>query len=417
MADEEQESTRLAVGGPLGKIQTLAEATGALIQSERRYRVLVETCPDGILVLDSRRVVIQANECGAQMFGYPGVDQLLREADSFVSRVVEEDRVRVAEQLDQAATGARVRHVAFRLRRESDNLPVEMSASRLEDDKAPSAQLIAVLRDTSERLRAEERRRRLEAQMQVNQRLQSLAILVGQVAHDFNNLLTGIAGHAELALRDLKGAPSAARIGEVLRLTNEAGELTGRMLGSAGRARLLAQPVKLASVVADAVQTMRASLPPSVQLMCNVRAGLPAVDADAAQLSQALVSLFCNALEALDRGQGRVEVRGGVVEIGADELASYYLHEHLEPGRHVYVEVADNGCGMSVATEERMFEPFFSTRVDGRGLGLAGVLGIVRGHRGAIKVWTKVGEGTRVRIVFPPAQSKNQSPSRGGRIG
>ena len=260
----------------------------------------------------------------------------------------------------------------------------------------------AIARDITDRRRAEEQQRRLEEQLQQGQKLESLGVLAGGIAHDFNNLLVGILGNAELVL---DGMPTDAReresIERIRRSANRAADLTKQMLAYSGKGRFVVEPLDLSARVREMSELLNTSMSKSVRLHKELAEDLPRIEADAAQMSQVIMNLITNASEAIGDGGGTVSLRTGVMEVDAGYLAGARVGADAPGGQYVYIEVCDSGCGMDEETAARIFEPFFTTKFTGRGLGLAAVLGIVRGHHGAIKVESSPGQGTAIRVMFP----------------
>ena len=260
-----------------------------------------------------------------------------------------------------------------------------------------------VARRTAE-LRAEEaERRRLEAQIQQTQKLESLGILAGGVAHDFNNLLMGILGNVSLARHGEPGAKLEERLEEIERAGREAAELTGQMLAYSGRGSFSVQRLDLSSLVQDLMPWISAHVSPDARIALDLAEELPQVEGDEDQLRQLIQNLVTNASEALEDDDGLIRLATSSRNCDAEQLAETYLHPRLPAGPYVVLHVSDSGQGMEPDVLERVFDPFFSTKFTGRGLGLAATLGIVRGHRGAIQIHSTPGEGTRVRVFLPTA--------------
>ena len=259
----------------------------------------------------------------------------------------------------------------------------------------------------------EEQRRQLETQVQQAQKLESLGVLAGGIAHDFNNLLTGVLGNAQLALYDLPPvSPVRQYVEEIEEAAKRAAELCRQMLAYSGKGRFVVQPIDLSEVVEGMGHLLEVSISKKAALRHDLADGLPAITADATQIRQIILNLITNASEALGEHSGVISVITGVMDCGRDYFRSTYLDEELPEGRYVYIEVADTGCGMDQATCRKIFEPFFTTKFTGRGLGLAAALGIVRGHRGAIRVYSEPGEGTTFKVLFP-ALDQPATPHRG----
>ncbi len=261
--------------------------------------------------------------------------------------------------------------------------------------------------DITERKRAEEERLEMERRLLQAQRLESLGVLAGGVAHDFNNLLMAIMGNLELALLDLpRTSGIRANLLEASQAARLAADLTRQLLAYAGKGRFTLSRVNLNAVVQENAQLFRTAIPRAVTLTLNLAPDLPTIEADRSQIQQVMMNLLTNAAEAIGEKPGAITLTTGVIEADAALLAQSRLPEVPPPGRYVFLEVTDTGCGMDEATIERVFEPFFSTKFTGRGLGMSAVAGVVRGHGGAIFIKSAIGQGTTVRVLFPAAQGE-----------
>ncbi len=251
--------------------------------------------------------------------------------------------------------------------------------------------------------RAEEERRKFEGKMLQIQKWESLGVLAGGLAHDFNNLLTGVLGNLEVAKLDL---PSGSRVASFLEDAGKAArrlaDLTERMQSFAGKGRVDKRPLSLSEAVREAGSLAEVTVGLEADLDFRLEDGLPPIRGDAAQVKQVVMNLVQNGVEALLEGGGKVTVSTGRIEADRDLLSAMHLSETLAEGLYVFLEVSDDGCGMDRETEARIFDPFFSTKFAGRGLGLAAVLGIVRSHGGAIGVRSHPGGGSTFRVFFPP---------------
>ncbi len=373
-------------------------AESALRESEERYRVLVEQSADPIVVHDGERF-FYANPAAIALAG-------CRSAGELIGRPIFE----VISPIDPQESGARLKRViageTFRLveRRTilstGRDLDLEMTWSPVVFGGKPAVQ--TVLRDLTEARRAEEERKALERKVLETQRLESLGVLAGGVAHDFNNLLVAIMGNAGLAMMQAGAEPELqACLREIETAAERAAELARQMLAYSGRGRIAIAPVKLNDLVEEMGHLLAVSLPNNVTLRYNLAADLPTTDADATQLRQIVMNLVINAGEAMSDGDGAIGVETGVMVATADYLARSHLSPDLPAGEYVYLEVRDTGPGMDEKTLARIFDPFFTTKFTGRGLGLAAVLGIVRAHKGAIRIDTAPGQGTAFRLLLP----------------
>jgi signal transduction histidine kinase/CheY-like chemotaxis protein len=287
--------------------------------------------------------------------------------------------------------------------------------------------VLGAVRDVTEAQRAEEERRRLEAQMLEAQKLESLGILAGGIAHDFNNLLAVILGNQNLAMSDAEeGSRLAKQLDRIRSAGKHAQALANQMLAYSGKAAVSLKPFDLSGLVEEMRELLEASTSKKCRLEISLDRDRTVVEGDPSQLRQVIMNLVTNASEALQDRAGRVTVSTGLVAADAAYLARSFGGGDFAEGKYVYLEVSDTGQGMDEEISLRIFEPYFSTKFAGRGLGLASVLGIVRGHRGAIKLVTEPGEGTTFRVLLPPAERAaspapdkappRDAPSRKGRI-
>jgi PAS domain S-box-containing protein len=276
--------------------------------------------------------------------------------------------------------------------------------SPLRDEAGAVVGMLGVSIDVTDRRRHEAEQEKLRAQLLQVQKLESLGLLAGGIAHDFNNVLTVILGGASTALLTLPVEnPARKDIENVVAAAQRASTLTRQMLAYSGKAHVEIRPMDLSLHVREITSLLETTVPKKVQLRLELQSDLPAIEADVAQLQQVIMNLVINGAEAIGDQQGTVLVSTGVQEVDALYASSLFAAEGLAPGQYVFLEVHDTGHGMHEDTKEKIFDPFFTTKFSGRGLGLAAVLGIVRSHRGAIKVYSSPGRGTTFKIFFPCA--------------
>ena len=238
------------------------------------------------------------------------------------------------------------------------------------------------------------------------QEAESLSVLAGGIAHDFNNILMGILGHADLALMEAMARPDREastldHLREIVAATRRAADLSAQMLAYSGGGKFDVKPADLSALVRDADYLLQEAVPGKAKIEYGLAENLPAIEADPAQVRQAVVNLVRNAGEAMGGEGGRITVSTGERDCDRAYLRESCHDDGLSEGSYAYVEVSDTGCGMDDLTRSRVFDPFFSTKFTGRGLGLPAVLGIMRGHRGAIKIRSVKGQGATVRLLFP----------------
>jgi PAS domain S-box-containing protein len=399
--------------GVVRDISERKQVEQALRESEERYRTLVETSPDAIVMTDTTNKLVMVNQGTAQLLGYDSAEEVMEKVDNVFAHIDQEFHETAQRKFENYGETRGTRASVYRLvRRDKSKVYVEVNSSVIPDADGNMAWVISVIRDITDRIEAEEERRKLEEQIQHAQKLESLGILAGGIAHDFNNLLMGVLGNASLALLDLpEGLPVRHCVEQIEKTARAAADLTNQMLAYSGKGRFVVEPLDLSKLVKDMAGLLKVSISKKVDLKFDFDRDLPPVEADAAQFRQVIMNLIINASEAIGDEPGVVSVRTGTVEADSSFFAETYTHDNLPEGTYVYLEVADSGCGMDPGTISRIFDPFFTSKFTGRGLGLAAVLGIVRGHQGAVRVQSEPGQGSTIRVVFPPAKAGKHPPA------
>jgi signal transduction histidine kinase/CheY-like chemotaxis protein len=281
-------------------------------------------------------------------------------------------------------------------------MEVDISASVIEVGSRDA--ILIMVRDVTERARAEQQRRALERDLREARRLESLGVLAGGVAHDFNNLLAAILGHADLALRRLPAdSPAREYLEQIITASRSAAGLTRQMLTYAGGGSMSRERIDLADLAAGVVRMMAVTVGRHARLRTSLEPHPPEIIGDRALLAQLLMNLVTNAADAVGEREGEIIVAAYETRVDPAGINPAHASPEFAGGVCVCLEVRDTGQGMPEGVRERMFEPFFSTKFTGRGLGLSAALGTVRSHLGAIEVTSREGEGTTIRVYFPPA--------------
>ena len=254
-------------------------------------------------------------------------------------------------------------------------------------------------------------RKRDEAALAQSQKLESLGVLAGGIAHDFNNLLVGILGNAELARAQLDvESPVRETLGEIEAAGQQAADLTKQLLAYAGKGESQVECLDLDPLVEDALRLARGSVSRELVIRHRHAAGaVTRVNADAGRIRQVVINLVINAAESIGSGPGTVLVRTGVMHATRDYLDGCSVREGLTEGECAFIEIQDDGCGMDAATVAKIFDPFFTSKSFGRGLGLATTLGTVVEYGGTIKVSSEPGRGATFRLLFPNQREEAQS--------
>ncbi len=362
--------------------------------AEAKYRRLFEAAKDGILIIDAGTG--EATDVNPYLLELLGLDRAevvgkrFWETDSFpnlqngpelLARLQKEKIVRFPE-------------VFVKAKGDRHDLFVEVVANIYDEGSNSVAQFN--IRDITER-------KHFDRRFQDTARLESLGILAGGIAHDFNNLLAGILGNAGLALGEAPpGSTYQSALKDVVLASQRAADLTRQMLAYAGKGHFLMRSLDLSDLVKEISKLVNSSIPKSVELKLNLSDSLPPIEGDSGQMQQVIMNLVINAAEAVGEGRrGQVRVVTRLESLNSSDLRLKYGTADLKAGRYVVLEITDDGCGMDESIRARIFDPFFTTKFTGRGLGLAAVQGIVRGHNGAIRVDSEVGRGTTFELALP----------------
>jgi two-component system CheB/CheR fusion protein len=372
-------------------------------EAEARYRRLFESAKDGIMVADAQTGEINdVNPFAEQLSGYKRQELVgkklweievladVPELQSALQRIREEGVVRFPDVRIRTKDGREIQS--------------EVIANVYTEKKGRVIQFN--LRDTSER-------RKFYRQIQESQKLESLGLLAGGIAHDFNNLLTGILGNASLALSETAyDQPTRTYLRDVIGASEQAAHLTRQMLAYAGKGQIVAEALDISDLVKEVHPLIRSSIPKTVNIQLDLLENPPAVKADRAQIQQLIMNLVINAGEAIPESEGgSVFVRTAERQITEQDIADSFAEDEIQPGDYMAVEVRDTGSGMDESTKSKIFDPFYTTKFTGRGLGLAAALGIVKAHRGALRVYSTPGRGSTFTVLLPVTLEKKETPT------
>lgn len=262
--------------------------------------------------------------------------------------------------------------------------------------------LAGMIWDVVLRKRAEEERLELEKRLLHTQKLESLGVMAGGIAHDFNNLLMAIIGNLEFSLMEMDSAnPVVKNIDQAIIASRRAADLTRQMLAYSGKGHFLISRLSLSDLVKENAGIFKTVIPKTVELRLDLMEKIPSISADAGQIQQIVMNLITNASESIEGNSGEIIITTGIEELDAEYLKKSRIDVPGGPGFFVFLEVTDTGCGMDDVTLNRIFDPFFTTKFTGRGLGMSAVLGIVKGHMGAVIVESRPAYGTSIKIFFP----------------
>jgi PAS domain S-box-containing protein len=368
---------------------------GELFKRVEEQAALLHLAYDGILALQMDGTIEFWNRGAERMYGYTAEEAMGRKSHDLL-------KTRYSMPLQE------IEHILLNggtwegqlVHTRKDGTEIDIStywAPRMTEGRVTG--ILEITRDITEQ-------KRLQEQLQQAAKLESLGVLAGGIAHDFNNLLVGIMGNASLALENITAAnPNYPLLKDVVAASERAADLTRQLLAYAGKGRFITEMVNLSDVVNEVSALIQAAIPKNVELDLVLQRDIPLVDADVSQMQQVIMNLVINGAEAVEKAQGSVTVTTRIQEVDELYLTTLALKHELKPGTYVAIEVHDTGSGMDEERVARIFDPFFTTKFQGRGLGLAAVQGIIRSHKGGIKVYTAPGQGTSFKVLLPAAQS------------
>ncbi len=374
----------------------------ALRDSERFLNSIFDSIQDGISVLDTKMRILRVNRKMQEWYSHmtPLEGRICYEVYHGRDSICEVCPTRRA-----LRTGQLECNEVPLVQEGKVTGTIELFAFPMRSSEGEIVGVVEYVRDITSRKAIEQERSDLLAQMLHAQKLEALGVLAGGIAHDFNNILMGVLGYADLALMKLDPqSPAVSDIEQISTSALRAAELAGQMLAYSGKGRFLVQSLNLNELVDEIDQMLRTVVTKSAELRFDLSPKLPAVEANTAQVRQVIMNLITNASDAIGSEPGVIRVSTGTMHADRAYLATTCFDEELPEGPYAYVEVTDTGVGMDRQTLDKVFDPFFSTKIAGRGLGLASVMGIMRGHKGTVTVDSEPGRGTTFRVLFPCSQ-------------
>ena len=390
-------------------VSMIARDVGAADWTEARFRSLLDSALDAMVIVAEDGTIGLVNAKTEAMFGYSRQELVGRRVEMLMPERFRtwHGAQRGAYFVDPRARPMGAGLELFGLHRNGLEFPIDISLSPLETEEG--VLVTAAIRDISERHASDRAERQFAAEhrdfelkLVETQKLEALGVLAGGIAHDFNNLLGVILGNTSLALRALSAeSPLYALLEQVEQAARRSGDLAKQMLAYCGKGMFVVQPVALSELVNGIAELIQGTISKKAVLTSAFALDTPTIEGDVTQLRQVVLNLITNASEAIGDEPGTIEVVTGAIEANRSLLSEYQLSDSLPTGRYAFFEVADSGPGMDAETQARIFEPFFSTKFIGRGLGLAAVQGILRGHGGAIKISSELGHGTSFKVLFP----------------
>ena len=381
------------------------QAQEGLAQSESLLKAVIDGSPVGIQVFDKEGVLRRQNPAMERLQKLLNWQPVVNEFNirNSANALSLEDPIMA----DRAYSGEVVENP---FRQISGSKPGETGDPTfidtiyypIEGNQQETSGIACFHRDISER-------RRLEEQLQQTQRLESLGLLAGTIAHDFNGLLTAIYGFIDLAQNELPSHHTAREyLQSSLQATLRATDLTQQLLAYAGKGKREVRPFDLSVLVLEVTEILRSLVNRHGKLEMQLSPSLSDIQGDITQIRQVVMNLISNAAEAQAGKPGTITIRTSEVTLTRDVMDDFQLVANdAKPGQFIQLEVTDEGIGMTPEVRDRIFDPFFTTKSKGRGLGLAAVVGIIRGHKGILQVESQLGQGSKFTIYLPVASAKN----------
>ena len=395
-------------GAPLRMIGTVQEITDRKqaeheLLKERGMLLAAEEAADigsWEWVPSTNKVSVSDNFC--KLFGVTH-EKFDGEFESLMKFFHPDDLQIFRNELEKVLIEKKPRRIEFRIIRPDGTVRDQLGASKIFFDESGNiSKLAGIVQDITEQKAAGEKQRTLEKQILHTQKLESLGVLAGGIAHDFNNILTSILGNTDLAIMELPPTSTIHPYMENVRTSSKrAADLARQMLAYSGKGKFVIKQINMNDIIEEMTHLLEVSISKTVVLKYDLSKALPAIEADVTQMNQIIMNLIINASEAIGEKSGLISIRTGAIECREEYLKKAWHVEELPAGLYIYLEVADSGDGMDKETISKVFDPFFTTKFTGRGLGMAAVQGIVRGHKGAIKVYSEVGRGSTFKLLFP----------------
>ncbi|MDR3568919.1 MAG: ATP-binding protein [Syntrophobacteraceae bacterium] len=385
-----------------------ALAENRLQDSENRYGTLFDDAVLGIFQTTHDARILNVNPAFARMFGFDSPQELMRLVENPVNDLWVDPSTR-DEILRMVLKATEPVHVENRFKRRDGSLfTCNIHAWAVRDKQGKLLHIEGWLEDITERKRSEKEKKIIEKHLFLAQKMEAVGTLAGGIANDLNNILQPVVGYTEMALNELpESNPLRYDLEHVLKACRRAEELLGQILAvSRSTVEYQRTRIDFGSIVKEALQSLRSSLPDSIEIRENIETGIAM--ADPTQIRQVLINLCTNAVQALN-GKGILEVTFSNVTMAKTDLANRSLFP-LQPGPYLKLCVSDTGCGIDKEDLERIFDPYFTTREVGKGsgLGLAVVNAIVKRHDGAITVKSMPGKGSRFCVYIPGISAENK---------
>ncbi|MDX8390560.1 MAG: response regulator [Mariprofundaceae bacterium] len=376
--------------------QSIFEKTATIISKDAkvsRLAAVIEQAEEIVVITNAEGVIEYVNPAFERISGY-AIDEVTGQTPQILKSGQHTDKYYAA-MWKTLRSGKTWRGDFINRSKSGDFYEVDQSITPILDDNGEITGFSSVQRDVTAQ-------RKMQSRFEHFDRVESLGILAGGIAHDFNNLLTAILGNSALAKKKLEeSSPVFSHLKAIEGASHSAADLCKQMLAYSGKGKFVVKAIDLSTLVENMSKLIEVSLAKNVVLKYYLSDQLPAVNADMAQMQQVVLNLITNASEAIEGKSGVISLATGVMQVDTDYLNGCLGDEHLEPGRYVYLEISDTGCGIEKEIQKKIFDPFFTTKFTGRGLGMSAMLGIIKGHHGGLRIYSEVGKGTSIKVAFP----------------
>jgi PAS domain S-box-containing protein len=371
--------------------------TAALANEKAFLRSLLDSANDLIYFKDSNGIYLGCNKASELFTGIPESKQIGKSDFDLFDHEKAQEIVRYDRMVFEGGAARRTEEwVALP---HAAEVLLDTVKTPIYGSDGQAIGLVGISRDITEQRKAEQEKLDFQQQFQQTQKLESLGVLAGGIAHDFNNILTIIIGHCSLAM--MNPVTAETRIPVIEKAAERAAELCRQMLAYAGKAQFVTHEVNFGELVDEMVKMLKVTINQKASVSVNIAADLPSIRADASQLRQIVMNLVINAAEAIGEEQGEIRVALSRKEITVVQAERDHLGVVIAPGWYLCLEVSDTGCGMDEETRRRVFEPFYTTKFTGRGLGMSATLGIISAHNGALQLFSQTGCGTTFKVYLP----------------
>ena len=378
------------------------QAAAAALRAKKDWERTFDAVPDLISIVDMNHIIIRANKAMAVGCGLT--------QDELIGRKCHEVMHGFSIPHTNCPYDKMIRDGFGHTEQVEENMLngiFDITVSPLYDNEGQLTGCVHVLRDITERKRAEAELQNIEKQFQHTQKLESLGVLSGGIAHDFNNILTIILGHCYILKENIDSDDNReSHIRLIESAANRAADLCRQMLAYAGKSPLLQSEFSLWMLVDEIVKMLTSAINKNVNIKLDMRSDIPMIVGDSSQIQQVVMNLILNAGEAIGESNGTITVSLKMLTIGTGSPEIDYFGSIIIPGSYACLDVSDTGCGMSEETRLRLFEPFYTTKFTGRGLGMSAILGIVKAHYGALQLASIQNVGTTFKVYIPLTPAK-----------